>query len=349
MIVLMGQEATPDDLEKVKQKILSLGGIPHVLQSSGRSTIGITGIRDRVEAELFLSMAGVEDVIQVSKPYKLVSREFKQEDTTVNVGGDVIGGKELTIIAGPCSVESRSQILEIAQLLREMGVRFLRGGAYKPRTSPYSFQGLKEGGLRYLKEAAVQTGMHVITEVKDTETLPLVAEHADILQVGSRNMYNYSLLERIGDLRKPVLLKRAFSATIEELLMSAEYIASRGNYQIVLCERGIRSFDSSMRNSLDLNAIPLVKRLSHLPIIVDPSHGTGSWELVAPMARAAVAAGADGIMVEVHPDPASALSDGFQSLRPDKFRQLLEDVSRLAPIVGRSLAPRITSSLVTNN
>jgi 3-deoxy-7-phosphoheptulonate synthase len=267
----------------------------------------------------------------------------------VSIGGDVIGGKELTIIAGPCSVESRSQILEIAQMLREMGVRFLRGGAYKPRTSPYAFQGLKESGLQYLKEAAVQTGMHVITEVKDTETLPLVADHVDILQVGSRNMYNYSLLERIGDLRKPVLLKRAFSATVEELLMSAEYIASRGNYQILLCERGIRSFDSSTRNSLDLNAIPLVKRLSHLPIIVDPSHGTGSWELVAPMARAAIAAGADGIMVEVHPDPASALSDGFQSLRPDKFRQLLEDVSRLAPIVGRSLALRTTSSLVTNN
>jgi 3-deoxy-7-phosphoheptulonate synthase len=349
MIVLMSQEATPDDTEKVKQKILSLGGIAHVLQNSRRLTIGITGIRDRVEAELFLSMAGVEDVIQISKPYELVSREFKQEDTTVSVGKDVIGGKELTIIAGPCSVESRSQILEIAVMLREMGVRFLRGGAYKPRTSPYSFQGLKESGLPYLKEAALQTGMHVITEVKDTETLPLVAEHADILQVGSRNMYNYSLLERIGDLRKPVLLKRAFSATIEELLMSAEYIASRGNYQIILCERGIRSFDPSTRNSLDLNAVPLVKRLSHLPIIVDPSHGTGAWDLVAPMARAAIAAGADGIMVEVHPDPASALSDGFQSLRPDKFRRLLEDISRLAPIVGRSLASKTTSSLITNN
>ncbi len=349
MIVLMSQEATTDELEKIREKIRSLGAIPHVLQSAGRTTIGITGIRERIEAETFQSMAGVEDVIQVSRPYKLVSREFRQEGTTVTVGKDTIGGKELTIIAGPCSVESKSQILEIAGMLSDMGVKFLRGGAYKPRTSPYSFQGLKEDGLRFLQEAAVQSGMHIITEVKDTETLSLVAAHADILQVGSRNMYNYSLLERIGDLRKPVLLKRAFSATIEELLMSAEYIASRGNDQVILCERGIRSFDSSTRNSLDLNAIPLVKKLSHLPIIVDPSHGTGSWDLVAPMARAAVAAGADGLMVEVHPEPASALSDGFQSLRPDKFKQLLEEVARLAPIVGRSLAPRTTSSLITNN
>ena len=230
-----------------------------------------------------------------------------------------------------------------------MGVKFLRGGAYKPRTSPYSFQGLKEDGLGFLKEAALKTGMHVITEVKDTETLSLVAEHADILQVGSRNMYNYSLLERIGELRKPVLLKRAFSATIEELLMAGEYIASRGNYQIVFCERGIRSFDSITRNSLDLNAVPLVKKLSHLPMIVDPSHGTGSWELVAPMAQAAIVAGADGLMIEVHPDPASALSDGFQSLRPDKFKQLLETISRLAPIVDRSFSTRTVSRLVSSN
>ncbi len=349
MIVLMSEEATPADLEKVREKVLSLGFVPHVLPSAQRTTIGITGNKDRIDSDLFLSLPGVEDVIQVSKPYKLVSREFKPEDTIVKVGNDAIGGKELTIIAGPCSVESRTQILEIAGMLSEMGVKFLRGGAYKPRTSPYSFQGLKEEGLEFLREAALKTGMHVITEVKDTETLQLVAEHADILQVGSRNMYNYSLLERIGELRKPVLLKRAFSATIEELLMAGEYIASRGNYQIVFCERGIRSFDSMTRNSLDLNAVPLVKKLSHLPIIVDPSHGTGSWDLVAPMAQAAIVAGADGLMIEVHPDPASALSDGFQSLRPDKFKKLLETISRLAPIVGRSLPARTVSSLVTNN
>ncbi len=337
MIVLMNQEATPENLEKVRDKIVSLGGVPHVFASTKRPTVAITGIRDGVDADTFLSMAGVEDVVRVSKPYKLVSREFREEDTTIRVGDDVIGGKELTVIAGPCSVESQSQILDLAGTLRDMGVRFLRGGAYKPRTSPYSFQGLRKDGLRYLKEAAIRTGMHVITEVKDTETLPLVADHADILQVGSRNMYNYSLLERIGDLKKPVLLKRAFSATIEELLLSAEYIASHGNYQIILCERGIRSFDSSTRNTLDLNAIPLVKQLSHLPVIADPSHGTGSWDLVAPMARAAVAAGADGIMVEVHPRPAEALSDAHQALLPFQFHHLVKEIKAVAEAVGRTI------------
>ncbi len=349
MIVLMSAAATPQDLERVKEKIASLGCVPHVFPSAQRTTVGITGNRDRIDIDVFQSMSGVEEVIQVSRPYKLVSRELKQEDTVVKVGNDGIGGKELAVIAGPCSVESRAQILETASMLSELGVKFLRGGAYKPRTSPYSFQGLKEDGLTYLREAALKTGMHVVTEVKDTETLPIVAEHADVLQVGSRNMYNYSLLERLGDLRKPVLLKRAFSATIEELLMAGEYIASRGNYQIIFCERGIRSFDPMTRNSLDLNAVPLIKKLSHLPILVDPSHGTGAWDLVAPMAQAAVVAGADGLMIEVHPDPASALSDGFQSLRPDKFKQLLETISRLAPVVGRSLPSRTASSFVTNN
>jgi phospho-2-dehydro-3-deoxyheptonate aldolase len=349
MIVLMDKHAARTDLEKVKQKIESLGFVPHVFVSAQRTTIGITGNKERIDSDLFLSMAGVEDVIQVSKPYKLVSREAKPDDTIIKVGKDEIGGSELVIIAGPCSVESRTQILEIAGILSDMGVKFLRGGAYKPRTSPYSFQGLREEGLEYLKEAALKTGMHVITEVKDTETLSLVAEHADVLQVGSRNMYNYSLLERIGKLRKPVLLKRAFSATIEELMMAGEYIASQGNYQIVFCERGIRSFDSSTRNSLDLNAVPLIKRLSHLPIIVDPSHGTGSWELVMPMAQAAVAAGADGLMIEVHQDPTSAFSDGFQSLRPDKFKLLLERLSRLAPLVGKSIPAKTAPSLIMNN
>ena len=238
MIVLMDAEATPADLERVRKKILSLGFAPHVIPGAQGTTIGITGNTDRIDSDLFLSLPGVEDVIQVSKPYKLVSREFKAEDTIVNVGNESIGGKELAIIAGPCSVESRGQILEIAGILSDIGVKFLRGGAYKPRTSPYSFQGLKEDGLEFLKEAAVKTGMHVITEVKDTETLPLVAEYADILQVGSRNMYNYSLLERIGELRKPVLLKRAFSATIEELLMAGEYIASRGNTRLFSVNEG---------------------------------------------------------------------------------------------------------------
>ena len=337
------------DLELVRQKVESLGLVPHIFASAQRTTIGITGNKERIDSDLFLSMAGVEDVIQVSKPYKLVSREAKLEDTVVKVGKDEVGGRELTIIAGPCSVESRGQILEIAGILSDLGVKFLRGGAYKPRTSPYSFQGLKQEGLEYLKEAALKTGMHIITEVKDTETLSLVAEYADILQVGSRNMYNYSLLEQIGKLRKPVLLKRAFSATIEELMMAGEYVASQGNYQIVFCERGIRSFDTITRNALDLNAVPLIKKLSHLPIVVDPSHGTGAWDMVLPMAQAAVAAGADGLMIEVHQDPTSALSDGFQSLRPDKFKLLLERLARLAPLMGKSLSAKSAPSLITNN
>ena len=349
MIVLMDKNALRTDLEKVRRKIESLGLVPHVFVSAQRTTIGITGNKERIDTDLFMSMSGVEDVIQVSKPYKLVSREVKLDDTVVKIGNDEIGGKELAVIAGPCSVESRAQILEIALMLSDIGVKFLRGGAYKPRTSPYSFQGLREEGLEYLSEAALKTGMHIVTEVKDTETLPLVADHADILQVGSRNMYNYSLLERIGKLNKPVLLKRAFSATIEELMMAGEYVASQGNYQIVFCERGIRSFDSVTRNSLDLNAVPLIKKLSHFPIIVDPSHGTGAWDLVTPMSQAAVAAGADGLMIEVHQDPASAVSDGFQSLRPDKFRLLLERLSRLAPLVGKSISVNVASSFITNN
>lgn len=349
MIVLLDKNASRADLETLKRKIESLGFMAHVFVSTQRTTIGITGNKERIDSDLFLSMSGVEDVIQVSKPYKLVSREMKPDDTVIRVGQDEIGGGELAMIAGPCSVESRSQILEIAGILRDMGMKFLRGGAYKPRTSPYSFQGLREEGLEYLKEAALKTGMHVITEVKDTETLSLVAEYADILQVGSRNMYNYSLLERIGKQKKPVLLKRAFSATIEELMMAGEYVASQGNYQIIFCERGIRSFDPITRNALDLNAVPLVKKISHLPIVVDPSHGTGSWDLVIPMAQAAVAAGADGLMIEVHQNPSTALSDGFQSLRPDKFRQLLERLSRLAPLMGKSLPAKIAPVLITNN
>lgn len=345
----MKEDSTRENVDKVEEKIRSLGLVPHIVPNSRKTTIGITGNKDRIDTGSFLSMNGVESVVQVTKPYKLVGREIKSENTVVRVGNDEIGGKGLAIIAGPCSVESRSQILEIAEMLSEMGVRFLRGGAYKPRTSPYTFQGLKAEGLEYLKEAAVKTGMHIITEVKDTESLSLISEHADILQIGSRNMYNFSLLERVGEQRKPVLLKRAFSATIEELLLAGEYVASRGNYEIIFCERGIRSFDPMTRNALDLTAVPLIKKLSHLPIIVDPSHGTGSWDLVLPMAQAAVAAGADGLMIEVHPDPATALSDGFQSLRPDKFKQLMGRLAQLAPLVGRTLPAAALPGLVTRN
>jgi 3-deoxy-7-phosphoheptulonate synthase len=346
MLVLMNQHASREEVEKVKSKIHALGYAAHEIPGAQRIAIGITGNKGRLDPDLFMSMSGVLDAVPVSKPFKLVSREVKKEPTVVRVGTDEIGGRELAIIAGPCSVESREQILEIAEMLREMGVKFLRGGAYKPRTSPYAFQGLKTDGLEYLHEAADKTGLHIVTEVKDTETLPLVAENADVLQIGARNMYNFSLLEHVGDLGRPVLLKRGLSATIEELLMAAEYIASRGNYNIILCERGIRTYEPYTRSTLDLNAVPVIKRLSHLPIVVDPSHGTGAWDLVIPMSQAAVVAGADGLMIEVHQDPQAALSDGFQSLRPDKFKFLLDRLRSLAPYTQRTLPVEPTVPVV---
>jgi 3-deoxy-7-phosphoheptulonate synthase len=343
MLVLMNPEVTKEQIERVRQKIVSLGYSPHEIPGAQRVAIGITGNKSGLDPDLFRSLPGVQDAVPVSKPYKLVSREVKSENSVVEVGTDRIGASELTIIAGPCSVESRDQILEIASLLSEMGIKFLRGGAFKPRTSPYSFQGLKDDGLEYLREAADKYGMYIVTEVKDTETLPLVARYADVLQIGARNMYNFSLLEQVGRLKHPVILKRGLSATIEELLMSAEYIASKGNYNIVLCERGIRTFETYTRNTLDLNAVPVVKKLSHLPIIVDPSHGTGAWDLVVPMAQAAIVAGADGLIVEVHQDPQAALSDGFQSLKPEKFRDLVDRISELAPFVHRAMTRRVKS------
>lgn len=346
MLVVMKAEAVQEDVSRVREKIRSLGYVPHEIPGAERVAIGITGNRGGIDPNLFLSMPGVQDAVPVSKPFKLVSREVKQEDTIISVGSERIGGPDLTVIAGPCSVESRQQIIETAEQLAEMGVRFLRGGAFKPRTSPYAFQGLKLEGLEYLREAADRTGMHIVTEVKDTETIGAVAEVSDILQVGARNMYNFSLLEQLGDLRKPILLKRSFSATIEELLMAAEYIASRGNYQIILCERGIRTFEPSTRNTLDLNAVPLLRSQSHLPVFVDPSHGTGRWDLILPMAQAAIVAGADGLIVEVHLNPESALSDGYQSLRPDKFRHLLDRLRELAPFVGRRMALAPKRSIV---
>jgi 3-deoxy-7-phosphoheptulonate synthase len=286
---------------------------------------------------VFTTLPGVERAIPVSKPYKLVGREARPENSVITVGSAVIGGPELAIMAGPCSVESREQIVAAARSVKSAGAQFLRGGAFKPRSSPYSFQGMKEEGLVLLAEAREKTGLAIVTEVKDTGTLPAVAEVADVLQIGARNMSNFSLLEAVGELRKPVLLKRGIAATIEELLMAAEYIASRGNLQIILCERGIRTFETATRNTLDLNAVPVLKKLSHLPVIVDPSHGVGIWEAVPAMSMAAIAAGADGLMIEVHPDPAAALSDGAQSLRPSRFAALMNDIRRLAPVVGRTL------------
>ena len=338
MLIVMKLDAPRGDIERVKEKIRALGFFPHEIPGDHRMAIGITGNARRPDPEQFLTLPSVLDAVPISKPFKLVSRDVKPQDTIIRVNGEPIGGKELAIIAGPCSVESRQQILDIAYVLKDMGVKFLRGGAYKPRTSPYSFQGHKEEALQFLKDAHDATGLRIVTEVKDTETLPMVAECADILQVGARNMQNYSLLEALGSIRKPVLLKRGLAATIEELLMAAEYILHGGNYNVILCERGIRTFEPSTRNTLDLNAIPIIKKLSHLPVIVDPSHGIGVWDAVTPMSLAAIAAGADGLIIEVHDNPATALSDGHQSLKPSKFKSLLDKVQQLAPIMNRSVS-----------
>jgi 3-deoxy-7-phosphoheptulonate synthase len=344
MLIVMKLNAPRSDVERVKEKIRSLGYTPHEIPGEERLAIGVTGNKGKVDPELFLNLPGVVEAIAVTKPFKLVSREGKPEDSVIAVNGALIGGKELAIAAGPCSVESRQQIIDLAFNLKELGIKFLRGGAYKPRTSPYSFQGLKDEALLYLKDARDATGLRIITEVKDSATLPIVAECADVLQVGARNMHNYSLLEELGGLRKPILLKRGFAATIEELLMSAEYILSGGNYNVILCERGIRTFEPATRNTLDLNSIPIIKKLSHLPIIVDPSHGIGVWDGVTAMSLAAIAAGADGLIIEVHNDPAMALSDGYQSLKPSKFKLLLEKVEQLAPIMNRTLTRNIHSA-----
>lgn len=348
MLVVMKSNATSEQITAVKEKVMALGYTPHVIYGSQRIAIGITGNQEKIDPAHFMSMGGVAEAISVSKPFKLVGREFKPEDTLISLNGSVIGGKELTIIAGPCSVESRDQILEIAEVLSAHGVRFLRGGAFKPRTSPYSFQGLKEKGLEYLAEARKRTGMHIVTEARSEETLRTISEVADIIQIGARNMQNFALLEAVGAIGKPVLLKRGISATIEELLMAAEYIANQGNPNILLCERGIRTFETYTRNTLDLNAIPVIKKLSHLPVIVDPSHGIGVWDGVPPMSMAAVAAGADGLMIEVHNDPEHALSDGYQSLKPKRFIELLSRLHQIANVLGRNL-PASKISVVNTN
>ncbi len=337
MLIVMKLEAPRADIDRVLRKVEALGYVPHEIPGDHRLAIGVTGNKSRPDPEQFLTLPGVLEVVPITKPFKLVSRDAKPENTVVHVGDAAIGARELALIAGPCSVESRSQILEMAHFLRELGVRFMRGGAYKPRTSPYAFQGYKADALEFLADAKEATGIRIVTEVKDTETLPLVSRVADVLQVGARNMQNYSLLEALGRQRLPVLLKRGLSATIEELLMAAEYVLNGGNYNVILCERGIRTFETATRNTLDLNSVPIIKKLSHLPLIVDPSHGVGVWDAVSPMSLASVAAGADGLIIEVHPDPSSALSDGYQSLKPSTFRKLHEKLCQLAPVVDRSI------------
>src|SRR5574340_22576 len=318
----MRAQAREEDIAAVCRKIETLGLRPHIIPGAQRTAVGITGNPGPVDPSEFEDMPGVADAIAVSKPYKLVSREAKPEDTVVRVGDAEVGGGTLALCAGPCAVESREQVLAAARAVQAAGAQLLRGGAYKPRTSPYAFQGLGEEGLKLLAEARAETGLAVVTEAVDVETCGLVEEYADCVQIGARNMQNFSLLRRAGRSRKPVLLKRGISSTLEEFLMAAEYLLSEGNYQVILCERGVRTFADHTRNTLDLSVVPAVQRASHLPIIVDPSHGTGRRDKVLPMALAAVAAGASGLIVEVHPNPEKALSDGFQSLYPEQFAEL---------------------------
>ena len=342
MLVLMKNGATKAEIFRVKEKVIALGYQPHEIPGATRVAIGITGNQGKINPEIFSTMSGVEEAIPVTKPYKLVGRNARRENSEIDVDGEVVGGRELAIIAGPCSVESADQLFRVADAVKEAGATFLRGGAFKPRTSPYAFQGLKEEGLVLLREAKQRTGLKIVTEARDVLTLSAVAEVADVIQIGARNMHNFSLLEAVGEMRKPVMLKRGMAATIEELLMSAEYILARGNYSVILCERGIRTFEPYTMNTLDLNAIPVVKKLSHLPIIVDPSHGIGMWEGVPAMALAGVAAGADGLIVEVHPDPDTALSDGNQSLKPQRFKDLMEKVRQIAAVLDRVVGVEVT-------
>jgi 3-deoxy-7-phosphoheptulonate synthase len=337
MLIVMRPDATAEDIERVNDEIRRRGWQPHTIPGGTRTAIGITGNPGAVEPEPWRVLPGVADAVPISQPFKLVSREVKPDNTQLTIGGLTIGGSAFHVIAGPCSVESREQILSTAHAVKKAGATMLRGGAFKPRTSPYEFQGLKGDGLTLLAEARKETGLLVTTEVKDVATLDAVAEHTDILQVGARNMQNFSLLEAVGERRKPVLLKRGMSATIKELLMAAEYIVARGNTQVILCERGIRTFETMTRNTLDLNAVPMLKALSHLPVFVDPSHGIGVRKAVPAMMRAATAVGADGIIVEVHPDPPRAKSDGAQSLDFAEFEKSMNEVRAIAQAMGREV------------
>ncbi|MGH2536009.1 MAG: 3-deoxy-7-phosphoheptulonate synthase [Candidatus Promineifilaceae bacterium] len=335
MVVIMRPQAALREVSAVIARIEDAGFQVHLSEGEERTIIGVIGEGRPLDHDRLERMPGVERCVPILQPFKLASRAFKPLGTTFAIGDRLVGGRELVIMAGPCSVESRSQILETAEAVKEAGAHVLRGGAFKPRSSPYSFQGLGEEGLRYLAEAREQTGLPVITEVMEPALVPLVCEYADVLQVGARNMQNYALLHAVGKSQHPVLLKRGISSLMEEWLMSAEYILSHGNTRVMLCERGIRTFETYTRNTFDINAIPVIKEMSHLPIIADPSHATGKWEYVAAAAKASVAAGADGLLIEVHPRPEEALSDGVQSLKPRRFAELVRDVKAVARAVGR--------------
>ncbi len=335
MIVVMESSASKEQITRVIEKLKDLGFGIHLSEGVERTIIGAIGDKKRLAGRVVEAMTGVEKVVPILQPFKLAGREFHSEITPIKVKSLTFGGEGIAIIAGPCAVESEEQIVETANAVKKAGAHMLRGGAFKPRTSPYSFQGLEEDGLRLLKLAGEATSLPTVTEVVNPKDVEVVTEYVDMIQVGARNMQNFTLLRELGKTKKPILLKRGLAATIEEWLMAAEYILSEGNYNVVLCERGIRTYETSTRNTLDLSAIPIVKSLSHLPIIVDPSHGTGKWRLVTPMSKAAIAAGADGLMIEVHPRPDEALSDGPQSLTPSSFEELVREVAIVANAVGR--------------
>jgi 3-deoxy-7-phosphoheptulonate synthase len=337
MIVILKQDATRSQMANVIARIEQMGCEVELSQGEERTIIGIIGNGRRLDREQIERMAGVEQTVPIVRPFKRASRDFHPGDTVLKLNGVSIGGQKLVLMAGPCAVESRDQLLEIAHAVKEAGAQVLRGGAYKPRTSPYSFQGMGEQGLRILAEVREETGLLVVTEVIDPHLVPLVSAYADILQIGARNMQNYALLHAVGEAQQPVLLKRGMMSTIEEMLMAAEYILSHGNSRVILCERGIRTFETYTRNTMDINAVPLLKQLSHLPVVADPSHATGKWELVEPISRAAVAAGADGLIIEVHSRPDEAVSDGAQSLKPARFVALVQSVRPVAEAVGRTL------------
>lgn len=338
MIVVMKPEATQAQIDGVAHRIEELGFSPHLITGAERTIVGVVGKTYPELRPMLETLPGVDEVVPISKPYKLCSREFNPPDTIINVRGIRIGGGEFVVMAGPCSVESEEQLMATARAVKAAGAQILRGGAFKPRTSPYQFRGLGEEGLKLLKAASQETGMPVITEVLSERDVDLVAQYADILQIGARNMQNFALLEEVGRAQKPVLLKRGLSGQIQEWLLCAEYILSAGNKQVMLCERGIRTFETATRNTMDVSAIPLVKRLSHLPVIADPSHGTGKWYLVDPLAKASAAAGADGLLIEVHPNPDHALSDGPQSLTFESFQKLMDGLRRLSIALDRPLA-----------
>lgn len=339
-IIVMRPGASSKELNNIVKKLKSKGFGANISKGTERTVIGVIGDTSKItedEGNAFASMAGVEKIHRIIQPYKLASRDFKARDTAIRIGKNTIGGRKIHVIAGPCAVENLPTLLKIAAEVKKAGATLIRGGAYKPRTSPYSFQGLGEEGLRYLAEARKATGMPVVTEIMDPRDIYALLKYADVIQIGARNMQNFRLLREVGSHKTPIVLKRGLAATIKELLMAAEYIMAQGNNKVILCERGIRTFETATRNTLDLNAIPVLKKLTHLPVIVDPSHGAGKWDLVAPMAKAAIAAGADGLMIEVHANPEEALSDGEQSLKPAKFATLMKELKAVARAVGRTI------------